>query len=232
MRAILRITTLLLLCGFLSAPAIAADLRPYLFASAGIAQADLGELEDRFDVIIDQASDNGGTSSMATDDRDTVATLGLGLRLHRHFAIELGYYLLGNYDIEAQGRYTNGIGRLTRQGTAQVDVRGWGAQGVILAPLTERFSATLSLGLAELETEISGRYRYHQASPLGQISREEEFDTTLRNTVANLGVGARYAIGDALSLRLDYRYLGGIGGQYEAQENIHSLSAGLIYHFF
>ncbi len=211
--------------------AMALELKPYVFASMGGAEPDLGELEGRYDGMATQANDNGGTASIESDERDVAGSLGLGLQLHRYFALELSYYHLGSYEMKANGYYSNGAGSMNAQGSAEVNVRGWGLQGVIIAPLTRRLSGTLSLGAARLKTDVEADYSSRYESAFLSESDGEHYEESFDDTVGNFGVGARYAFNEAFSMRLDYNYLGGVGSQSDTEESINLLSAGLVYYF-
>jgi hypothetical protein len=185
-------------------PSAAFDLRPYVFGTAGVAEPDLGNLEDNAEAIVSTANGTGGTGPIDTDDLDAIANLGLGLQLHRYFAAELSYYHLGSYDIEANGSYLNGNGNMTARGNAQAKVRGWGLQGVIMAPITTKLSGNLSLGFAELETEVESMFEGQMANmPFLEDQVLQQFEPELGVEDANEYTGeGEYARSESITGRV------------------------------
>ncbi|QOR37443.1 outer membrane beta-barrel protein [Billgrantia diversa] len=223
-------SVLLILSLVVAAPASALEPQFYFFGSFGAGEPDLGKLENKIKAVAEAANGNGGVGSHQADERDEIFSLGIGLQLHRYFAIELSYLDLGSYELEANGSHSNGQGEVIAYSDAEVEVRGYGLHGVVIVPVTERFSGDLALGIAKLKTEVEGRYTRDYITPLGHLSEQEHYDLTLRDTVASVGVGTHYAFTDMLGLRLNYRYYGGLGNIYEADESIDVLSIGLTFH--
>lgn len=217
---------------FVSTSAVALEFKPYLFGSAGYANSHLGMLEEKHEAMVEKSRQNGGSAMLNVDDDAFSAVVGIGAQLHRYFALELSYYDLGSHDIKANGSYSEGLAQASANGTAEVDVTGWGLQGVIIAPFTDNFSGTLSLGVAGIKTKVEGVYSRRINSPLGTEISSERYEENSREIVGNFGAGARYAINESIALRLTYNYLGGVGRYETAGESrISMVNAGMAYHF-
>ena len=154
-------------------------------------------------------------NSGSQDDRDRGYKLFGGYQLNRNFAIEGGYFDLGNYDY----RLTT-----TPAGTFNGDlrVRGLNLDLVGIIPVSERFSVFGRVGAAHARSKSS--FSRTGAFPLTTTSRNE------KDTNVKYGVGLQYAFSDALSVRAEYeRYR--INDPVRNRGHIDMASLGLVYYF-
>ncbi|MBB3142636.1 outer membrane protein [Halomonas organivorans] len=217
---------------FMTSGPCVADLRPYVFVDGGIADPDLNGIEAHYERMKDEASNAGGNGKIDTDDTSGAFAIGVGIQPYRHFAMEVGYYDFGSYDIEGAGQYLRGERQMSASGDTRTTIDGWGAQGIFIMPLSERFTVQLGAGAAWLDTRIEGQYTQSATTRAGTQTRQNDIDKTMHDTVALLGLGARYRITSSVQLRVDYRYFGGVG-QYtdEHGSEVQLVTAGVSYHF-
>lgn len=220
---------------FAASSVAASELKPYIFGNIGMASPDFGEVEDAYAGMASQVRDFGGSASYSVDEREFAFTLGAGLQVHRNFALELGYYDLGDYDADFTGRFDDGLFVDEFSIRDRAKFRGFGLQGVALIPVTENFSGTLSAGLSRIKTTVEGTDTFRVLdSNSGDVlfSDSESFSESSTDTVRTFGVGARYAIMPELELRADYMYFSKVGDRNTTGEtNIDMLTVGLAYRF-
>ncbi|QFU01715.1 OmpA-like transmembrane domain protein [Halomonas sp. THAF5a] len=227
--------TVLALAWLLIPPSVAFDAEAaefYLFADGGIAEPDLGTLDRRQQRHVARMTGNDEGAPVSVDDRSAAGVIGVGLLPFRHLALELSYHYLGDYRLESRARIDTASHQLDARTTTDVEVRGWGLSGKLLLPIGEALSATATLGVARLETDITA-VTTSRGTVLGEsISRRERDTYSVEDTVGILGIGAWYQYGPHVGLRLDYRYLGGFGqGDDGGDSDLDLVTAGLVYVF-
>lgn len=202
----------LLACTALTASAVNADDAGwYMGANIGQSTADIDN---------EQITDNlleGGFSQIAleNDDSDTGYKLFGGYQFNRHFAIESGYFDLGEFSYSAT---TMPAGTLD----GQMKLKGFNVDVLGFIPFSEKFSVFGRVGAnyAEAKDRFSGTGAVNVLSP-----HAEERDTNLK-----LGAGVQYAFTDALALRIEterYRINDAVGNNGD----IDLVSMGLVYRF-
>ena len=159
----------------------------------------------------------GGLSvnGITHNDRDTAYKIFGGYQLNRNFAIEGGYFDLGNFGYTA---------RTTPAGSVSGDmrVRGLNLDLVGRLPLSERFSAFGRVGVNYARTSD-----HFSSTGAAQISNP---NPSARGTNYKFGGGLEYAFTDALSVRGElerYRVKDGVGNR----GHIDVASVGLVYRF-
>lgn len=160
---------------------------------------------------------NGGFSDIMieNDDRDTGYKLFGGYQFNRNFAVEGGYFDLGEFSYNAT---TMPAGTLD----GQMKLRGFNLDLMGFIPFSEKFSAFGRVGAnyAEAKDRFSGTGSVNVLSP-----RADERDTNLK-----VGAGLQYAFTDALAMRLETeRYR--INDAVSNKGDVDLVSVGLVYRF-
>ena len=154
-------------------------------------------------------------STITNDDRDTAYKIYGGYQLNRNFAIEGGYFDLGNFGYSAT---TVPAGTLN----GNIKLRGLNLDLVGIMPITEKFSVFGRAGLnyAQARDSFSGTGAVFIANP-----NPSKYGTNYK-----VGLGVQYAFTDALAMRLEaerYRIDDAVGNK----GHIDVASVGLIYRF-
>lgn len=155
------------------------------------------------------------TSSINDHNQSIGGELFGGYQFNDNFALEGGYFNLGQFDFTA-----NTIPTGTLYGDMKVS--GLNLNGVTTLPLTDNFSLFGLAGLTDNQVHDS-------FSPTGAV---QVLRSTYDNTGFNykLGVGIQYAITPSWTLRLEEeRYR--VNDAVNRQENINLISLGVVYHF-
>ena len=159
---------------------------------------------------------SGFTSSViSNDDRDSAYKIYGGYQLNRNFAIEGGYFDLGDFGYAAT---TVPAGTLN----GNIKLRGLNLDLVGIVPITEKFSVFGRAGLnyAQARDSFSGTGAAYVANP-----NPSKYGTNYK-----VGLGVQYAFTDALAMRLEaerYRVDDAVGNK----GHIDVASIGLIYRF-
>lgn len=172
---------------------------------------------DNSRIVNDQlrGSSVNSVTGFEDDERDIGYKIFGGYQFNRYFALEGGYFDLGQFDFTAQ---TQPAGTLA----GQFKVRGLNLDLVGIAPLTDKFSVFARAGAnyAEVRDRFSGSGAVNvlDASP-------DKHDTNYK-----YGAGLEYAFTRALSMRLEaerYRIDDAVGNDAD----IDLTSLGLVYRF-
>ncbi len=155
------------------------------------------------------------SSTISNDDRDTAYKIYGGYQLNRNFAIEGGYFDLGNFGYSAT---TVPAGTLN----GNIRLRGLNLDLVGIVPITDKFSAFGRAGLnyAQARDSFRGTGAVFVANP-----NPSKYGTNYK-----FGVGLQYAFTDALAMRVEaerYRADDAVGNK----GHIDVASVGLIYRF-
>jgi OOP family OmpA-OmpF porin len=154
-------------------------------------------------------------TSIEDDDRDTGFKLFGGWKFNRNFALEGGYFNLGEFGFTAQ---TSPPGSLS----GAIKLQGLNLDAVGILPFTEKFSALARVGLTY--TQAKDRF-----SGSGAVSVT---DPNPKESEGNfkVGLGVQYDLTRALGLRGEwerYRVNDAVGNKGD----IDMLSVGLVYTF-
>ncbi|MBG6076111.1 outer membrane beta-barrel protein [Polaromonas sp. CG_9.11] len=154
-------------------------------------------------------------STLVDDDRSTGYKIFGGYQLNRNFAVEGGYFDLGNFGYTAT---TVPAGTLD----GRIKLRGLNLDLVGTVPLSEKFSVFGRAGLnyAQARDSFSGTGAVQVANP-----NPRKNDTNYK-----LGLGLQYALSESLAVRAEaerYRINDAIGNR----GHIDLFSVGLIYRF-
>lgn len=183
----------------------------YMGGNIGQSTADIDN-----DRITKNLLDGGFSEIMLdNDDRDTGYKLFGGYQFNRNFALEGGYFDLGEFSYSAT---TMPMGTLD----GNMKLRGINLDLLGFIPFNEKFSAFGRVGVnyAEAKDRFSGTGAVNVLSP-----RADERDTNLK-----LGAGVQYAFTDALAMRVEterYRINDAVGNKGD----IDMVSVGLVYRF-
>ena len=155
------------------------------------------------------------SSTIVDDDRSTGYKIFGGYQLNRNFAVEGGYFDLGNFGYTAT---TVPAGTLD----GRIKLRGLNLDLVGTVPLSEKFSVFGRAGLnyAQARDSFSGTGAVQVANP-----NPRKNDTNYK-----LGLGLQYALSESLAVRAEaerYRVNDAIGNR----GHIDLVSVGLIYRF-
>lgn len=155
------------------------------------------------------------TSSITNDDRSTGYKLFGGYQFNRNFAVEGGYFDLGNFGYTAN---TVPLGTLD----GRIKLKGLNLDLVGILPITEKFSVFGRAGLnyANARDSFTGTGAVSVINP----------NPHKRDTNYKFGVGLQYAFTDALAVRGEverYRINDAVGNKGD----IDLVSVGLIYRF-
>lgn len=174
---------MLALAVIVSPLAVAEDSGWYLGGNIGQSKSDL-DLEN----MEGSALGNGlNTTSFSADDDDTGYKLFGGYQFNRYFALEAGYFNLGEFDIEAT----------LPGGTVEGDIelQGLNLDIVGLLPFTDRFAAFVRGGVTRVEASDgfsgtgSGAFVDH--------------GNTEHETGYKFGGGLQYALSDSVDIRAE-----------------------------
>ena len=155
------------------------------------------------------------SNTISNDDRHTAYKIYGGYQLNRNFAIEGGYFDLGNFGYTAT---TVPAGTLN----GNIKLRGLNLDLVGIVPITEKFSVFGRAGVnyAQARDSFSGTGAVHVTNP-----NPSQYGTNYK-----VGLGVQYAFTDALAMRLEaerYRIDDAVGNK----GHIDVASVGLIYRF-
>jgi len=153
-----------------------------------------------------------GVTSIQDDDRDTGFKLFAGRQFTRNFAVEGGYFRLGEFGDTAN------TAAGAQRGAAKFEGANVDAVGIL--PITEKFAGLARLGLTY--TEAKGRF---SGLGIGTNTSPSKSEGNYK-----VGLGVQYAFTPALGLRGEwerYRVNDTVGNK----GNIDMLTVGLLYRF-
>ncbi|RUO64088.1 OmpA-OmpF porin, OOP family [Pseudidiomarina planktonica] len=196
----------------MTAPAMATDNDGwFLGLGGGGSFATIAEKEIRADLL------NSGfeTTDFSEDDRDFGYKIFAGYQFNQNFAIEGGYFDLGEFDYTAT---TDPTGTQT----GELDFSGWNVDLVGMLPVTKRGSLLARIGVHKSETTV------HYAGT-GAVN---VLNSNYRHTGLDykVGVGYQYDLNDKVTLRLEaerYRMDDAVGNQ----SDIDLVSLNFMYRF-
>ncbi len=155
------------------------------------------------------------TTAIADDDRDTGYKIFGGYQFNKNFALEGGYFDLGEFGFTAT---TLPAGTLS----GNIKLKGLNLDVVGILPITEKFSAFGRVGVnyAEAKDSFTGTGLVNVLNP----------NPSKRDTNYKFGAGLQYAFTDSLAMRAEaerYRIDDAVGNKGD----IDLVSVGLVYRF-
>lgn len=202
---------LLALAVIASPIAVAADLGGYIGGNIGRSKAHFDEA-----AIAAQVRAAGPvTTSISSDDKDWGFKLFGGYQFHRNFAVEAGYFDLGDFSFTAT---TAPPGTQT----GEIKVKGGNLDLVGSLPITERFSAFGRVGAiyAKTRDSFTGTGAVVVVNP-NPSDREWSY---------KYGLGLQYDFTERLGVRAEaerYRVSDAVRGK----DNVDLFSVGLVFRF-
>lgn len=203
---------LAVLASFASSTALADNAGWYVGSNVGLAKAKI----DNQRITNSLAANGFATTSIMKDERSVGYKLYGGYQFLRHFAIEGGYYDIGEFGYTATTLPPGTV-------RGEVDFRGFNLDGVGILPLSKRFSAFGRFGTTygEAKAKFAGTGAAHVLNP-----RRSD-----RGFNYKLGAGLQYDISERFGLRAEaerYRVDDAVGNRGD----IDLYSVGLVYRFF
>jgi OOP family OmpA-OmpF porin len=181
----------------------------YVGASGGPSQASIDDAR-----IVQNMGANGFPNATVSDNnRDTGYKIFGGYRINSNWAVEASYFDLGKFGYTAHSTPTDSL-------SGQMQLRGFGLDAVLIAPLTEKFSVFGKVGAQYSEA------RDNFSSTGGVLVRDPNPSKSELNP--KLGIGMQYAFTDAFAVRAElerYRVNDAVG----SRGDIDHLSVGLVY---
>jgi OmpA-OmpF porin, OOP family len=202
---------LTMLIGLLSPLAVAQDSGWYIGVNGGQARAKLDEKR-----IVGGLLENGfATTEYTNDDRHFSYKGFLGYEINRYFALEGGYFDLGNFDFRAR---TAPAGSLA----GNIEVDGFNLDAVLSLPFTEKLSVFGRVGANH--AKASDRFVGTGAVNVLDPSRSR------RATKVKFGAGLQYDFTASFGMRVEaerYRIDDAVGNTGD----IDVATVGLLYRF-
>jgi OOP family OmpA-OmpF porin len=201
---------LAVLAAIASPLALAEDHGWYLGANVGESRAKIDDQR-----IMSNLLGSGFTSTIKDDNRDTGYKLFAGYQLNRNFALEGGYFDLGQFGFTAT---TVPAGTFN----GNIKLHGVNMDLVGILPITERFSAFARVGAAytEARDHFSGTGLVSVTNP----------NPSKKETNWKAGLGLQYAFNEHLGMRLEVeRYR--INDAVNNKGDVDLVSLGLVYRF-
>lgn len=155
------------------------------------------------------------TTDITNDDKDNGWKVFGGYQLNKYFALEGGYFDLGEYSFQAN---TLPVGTYS----GNIRIKGINLDAVGILPITQKISAFGRLGLnaAKAEDVFSGTGGVHVLDP----------EHNKRDTNYKMGIGLAYAFTPSLALRAEAeRYR--IDDTMNNRGDVDLVSLGLVYRF-
>jgi len=154
------------------------------------------------------------TTSISSDEHDLGYKLFVGYQFHRNFAVEGGYFDLGDFSFN-----TTTVPAGTLNGN--LGVKGWNLDLVGILPIAERFSALGRLGVAHARTSSL----FAGTGAVGVLANPSDSETNVK-----YGFGLQYDINYFISLRAEaerYRASNTVNGK----DHVDLYSLGLVFRF-
>lgn len=181
----------------------------YIGASVGPTQATIDD--DR--IVQNMGAGGFPNAALSDNNRDTGYKIFGGYQFSPNFALEGSYFDLGKFGFIARSTPPDTL-------AGQMQLRGFGLDAVLMAPLTERFSVFGKVGAHYSEARDSFTGTGGVIVPDPNPSKSE--------LNPKLGIGMQYAFSDALAVRAElerYRVNDAVG----SRGDIDHLSVGLVY---
>jgi len=200
-----------------SPAALAADVLPPF--QGWYLGGNIGESKSHFDEAVIARQLQGPTlttTSLRDDDNDLGGKLFLGYQFHRNFAVEGGYYKLGNFNFTTT---TAPPGTLN----GNFGVHGWNLDLVGILPFTDRFSGLARIGAANSRTTAS--FITTGAVPTPASPQRNERDTS-----AKFGLGLQYDFNPYVGIRAEAERFR-VDNTVSGKDNVDLYSIGVVFRF-
>jgi OOP family OmpA-OmpF porin len=192
--------------------AAADDAFWYIGGSAGRSRAQIDEVR-----IVDQLTAQGvSTDTLNVDNRDNAYKLFGGYQFNKYYAVESGYFDLGQFGYTAT---TTPAGSRT----GSIKLRGINFDVVGMLPVSEKFSVLGRLGV----NYAQARDTY---SSTGAVPAPTNSEPTNKEANYKAGLGLQYDLTKSLGLRAEaerYRINDAVGNKGD----VNMFSLGLVYRF-
>jgi len=192
--------------------AVAAEPNWYGGFGLGSSEADIDEARITSSLLAGQGLTR---TVIATGDRSTAYKLFAGYQINKHFALEGGYFDLGEFDFAAT---TVPAGTLN----GNLKFKGYNLDAVVMLPIVEKLSAFGRIGFIYAETQDAftgtGAVVVTNPNPSKGVPSSK------------FGAGLQYDFTQSLGLRIEaerYRVDDAVGNK----NNVDFYSGGLIYRF-
>lgn len=192
--------------------AVAADTGSYIGASVGQSRAKIDDARISARMLAGPIT----AVSIIDNSRDTSYKLFAGYKFNKNFALEGGYFDLGQFGYTAT---TVPAGTLT----GKIKLKGLNVDAVGMLPMTEKFSVLGRLGLNYAQARDSFASTGAVAVPANPNPSKNQINY-------KLGLGVQYAFTEALGMRAEaerYRINDAVG----SRGDIDMYSLGLVYWF-
>lgn len=192
--------------------AVADDSGWYLGGNLGQSSATIDEDKIRANL----ASSGLTMTSIDSDEREFGYKVFGGYQFNRYFALEGGYFDLGEFGFTAT---TSPPGTLN----GEMGLTGMFVDPVLILPITERFSALGRIGFSSVEAQSSFGATGSVSAPPNREKRSSNY---------KYGLGLQFAVTEHFDLRAEaerYRIDDGVGTDNEGDLDLVSL--GLVYRF-
>lgn len=140
----------------------------------------------------------------ACDNKDTGYKAFVGWQFHRNFAVEGGYYHLG----EASGVGPAGVGSFK--------VRGWDLLGVAIFPVWQQLSLYGKAGMSRSRVNLNTNAGFSQS--------DNTWDFTY-------GLGGEWAFTRNVAARLEWQRYADVGSSNTTKDDVDFFNASLLYRF-
>jgi len=142
---------------------------------------------------------------VSCEDTDTAYRIFGGYQINKHFAVELGYYQLG--EATASGTFR-----------ATIESKAWDLVAVGILPIGDKFSVYGKLGMYMADTDFSTN------NPA--FSNESKSNTDL-----TYGIGVGYDFTKNFGIRAEYQVFKDVGGGDIGTADVDVMSIGIVYRF-
>jgi OmpA-OmpF porin, OOP family len=205
-------TTLALALAACAALPAAAQQTPWYGAfSAGTAKTDHEFVTNR-----EGAISNATNIRTDFDDKDGAWKATLGYRVNSWLALEVNYADYGSVRSDTRFDVPGGLNGF---GTVTIDreVKGFGVDGLVSAPLGDRFSVFGRVGAFRAETRASARIGGDTFFTDGTPGTERSNKST--ETTVKYGVGVDWNFTPQFAARLEYERLDRVGKKFESGQS-------------
>lgn len=167
------------------------------------------------------------------DDKDSSWKAFLGYRFNDWLGFEVSYSDLGEHSTDT--RFQGGNPPSDAQVIIRRQVKGFGVDAVLSAPLTPAFSVFGKVGVFRADMDASAQLGGNVEFP---GSTERSRSTNQRENVAHYGVGVDFHFARNLGARVEYERYAKVGKKFEVggtgttgEADMDNVSLSLVYRF-
>lgn len=171
----------------------------------------------------DSAFRNAGVQNLhsSSGNTDLAYKLQAGYAFTRNWAVEGGYFNLGQADYSVSGTYRG----TPINANAKVQADGWNVSGVGTLPLSDRWAVFGKLGVAF--ATVTADYAVGGAG----VGRLYGRNASSNDVTAVYGLGATYSLNRYFSLRAEYEIYNQLGNSDTGKSGVNVMSLGAMYKF-